>query len=43
MLFISNAVYAGSGAEPIEVNGIAFHRLSVCAGSGSDSGFPSIL
>lgn len=43
MQFISNAVHAGPGAEPIEVDAIAFHRLSIATGSGSDSGFPLIL
>lgn len=43
MQFISNAVHAGSGAEPIEGDGIAFHQLSIAPGSGSDSGFPLIL
>lgn len=40
MQFMSNAVHAGSGAEPIGGDGIAFHQLSIAAGSGLDSGFP---
>jgi len=43
MQFVSNAVHTGCGAEPIEGDEIAFHQLSVAAGSGSDSGFPLIL
>lgn len=43
MQFVSNAVHTGSGTEPIEGNGIAFYKLSIATGSGSDSGFPLIL